>query len=331
MKTNNLYQKVLISQLLLFSCAASYAQVVWNLKGGVAQGTMYSFEDDKEHKIILSAGLELEIPLNEMFNLETGLRYRYQTIEVAKESQEGITHTVHHENLDHHIELPLRLTYKLNFSDELSLHAGVGPYASISPEGSSLVSNTVQVGIEPCVALNWKNLSLGVSYNNPCFYKGFDTDYKQGVMLTLGIRFGSDAWEGIGSGLATAASVGAAVAGAYAESEGYTAGNSYSADSYSTSNSYSTSSDTSSGSSSGKNNAVNSNKPSMSEVQAKNTDSDTYSRYETQLIQMRNYPDTYNKQRKNDIQRKMKSIRKKWEDRGFKMYHSELEDWDGSY
>lgn len=249
MKTNNLYQKVLISQLLLFSCAASYAQVVWNLKGGVAQGTEQGFLNEDEHKVVWTAGLELEIPLNDKFNLETGLRYKNQPIRIMDSYQVGITHTEEEEELNHHIELPLRLAYKLNFSDELSLHAGVGPYVSISPEGTSIGSNTFQVGIEPCVALNWKNLSLGVSYNNPCFYKGFDADYKQGVMLTLGIRFGSDAWEGIGSGLATAASVGAAVAGAYAESEGYTTGNSYSADSYSTSNSYSSDNSNSGGSS----------------------------------------------------------------------------------
>lgn len=62
----------------------------------------------------------------------------------------------------------------------------------------------------------------------------------------------------------------------------------------------------------------------------KNADARTYSDYESQLIQMNTYyADKYNDQTRRNIQSKMKAIRQKWEQRGFQMFHSTWEDWDG--
>ena len=73
-----------------------------------------------------------------------------------------------------------------------------------------------------------------------------------------------------------------------------------------------------------------SQKGSANEVNSKNADSRTYSNYETQLIKMNtNYERDYNDSTRKDIQRKMKSIRQKWVDRGYNMYKSTWEDWNG--
>lgn len=67
-----------------------------------------------------------------------------------------------------------------------------------------------------------------------------------------------------------------------------------------------------------------------SEVQSKNKDSNTYSDYESQLIKMNTYWESqYNDSQRKSIQRNMKGIRTKWESRGFQMFHSQWEDWDG--
>lgn len=60
-----------------------------------------------------------------------------------------------------------------------------------------------------------------------------------------------------------------------------------------------------------------------------NCDSDkrVYDNYEGQLMKMRTYPDKYDQRQKENIQQKMKSIRTKWENRGYSMRYSELEDW----
>ena len=73
-----------------------------------------------------------------------------------------------------------------------------------------------------------------------------------------------------------------------------------------------------------------SQKGSANEANNKNADSRTYSNYETQLIKMNtNYERDYNDSTRKDIQRKMKSIRQKWVDRGYNMYKSTWEDWNG--
>ena len=67
-----------------------------------------------------------------------------------------------------------------------------------------------------------------------------------------------------------------------------------------------------------------------SEVQSKNKDSNTYSSYEFQLIKMNTYWESqYNDSQRRNIQQNMKKIRTKWESRGFQMFHSQWEDWDG--
>ena len=71
-------------------------------------------------------------------------------------------------------------------------------------------------------------------------------------------------------------------------------------------------------------------KQSGNDVEAKNRDQKSYSGYESQLIKMNTYwEDEYNDSHRRDIQSKMKRIREKWESRGYQMFRSSWEDWDG--
>jgi len=72
-----------------------------------------------------------------------------------------------------------------------------------------------------------------------------------------------------------------------------------------------------------------SNRQSGSDNVNKSHDARTYSDLETQLIKMNTYYNTYNDNQRRSIQSQMRSIRTKWENRGFRMYHSSWEDWDG--
>ncbi len=86
-----------------------------------------------------------------------------------------------------------------------------------------------------------------------------------------------------------------------------------------------------SGKSSGSNSSNMSKGHTGSEAQAKNRDSNTYSDYESQLIKMNTYYESqYNDSHRRNIQQSMKKIRNKWESRGFQMFHSPWEDWNGS-
>ncbi len=71
-------------------------------------------------------------------------------------------------------------------------------------------------------------------------------------------------------------------------------------------------------------------KQSGNDVEAKNRDQKSYSGYESQLIKMNTYwENEYNDSHRRDIQSKMKRIREKWESRGYQMFRSSWEDWDG--
>ena len=230
--------------LAVISTFSANAQVMWNLKGGIMRRSFndrHSIKnDDKEKRIDWMAGLELEIPLSNRLNLETGLRYKNHYSLVHEYNNYYKTTTTH-------LELPLRLAYKQPLGKHFSLHAGIGPYASYAA-GVSFGEkwfNNLQVGLEPSVAINWACLSLGATYNLPCFYEGYKDENKPAVMVTLGIRFKSHVWKYVGAGLLAVATVGAAAAVVWPTNDGYS---SYSSGSYSPS--YSSSSSSYSGSSS---------------------------------------------------------------------------------
>lgn len=290
---------------------------MWNIKGGIAPHDYGTFvkptseKHDLGNKIDWMAGLELEIPLNQKFNIETGARYKNKMfIDGWKYDVEG-----------GFIEIPVRFAYKQRLNDNISMHIGLGPYASYNLHSyNNSVTDNLQVGLEPSLAFNWKCLSLGVTYDVP-IYNGTKPQFHNAVMATLGIRFKTSAWKYVGIGAAAVATVGAGVAMAVGAMNGDNTGTYSSSDygSSSSSDSYSSSSSSSS-----------SSEHSTSEMTSKNRDARTYSDYESQLIKMNTYWETqYNDNQRREIQQKMKSIRSKWESRGYRMQHSEWEDWDG--
>lgn len=211
--------------LTITSVLHTRAQVMWNLKGGIMQRSYneyYYFRDDyfeRDKRIDWMAGLEMEIPLSNRLNLETGLRYRnhFSLVELDDEYRLDYCEAMSH------LELPLRLAYKQPLGKHFSLHAGIGPYASytLGNEFGEKWNKKLQVGLEPSIAINWSCLSLGATYNIPCFYKGFKDENKPVVMATLGIRFKSHVWKYVGATLLAIATVGTAVAAVWPTSSGY--------------------------------------------------------------------------------------------------------------
>lgn len=260
-----LKKSLAIAGFLLLSSVAD-AQVMWNLKGGWMQrnsiiGESANGEWEKENRPEWMAGLELEIPLNEKLDLQTGLRWRYHKVFVEKDynflgtfngssyyNPYTTTKTFEAKQL---AELPLRLTYKQPLGNNFAVHAGIGPYFSYILDGgwnyyhqtnekasgssqavweNAKFKDRIHVGLEASVAINWKCLSLGATYNIPCFYKGYKDENKPIIMATLGIRFKSSAWRYVGATLLTIATVGGAAASAW--SSAVEANQNYSSSSY---------------------------------------------------------------------------------------------------
>ncbi len=103
-----------------------------------------------------------------------------------------------------------------------------------------------------------------------------------------------------------------------------------SSSSYSSS-SYESSSDVGSSGSRSRSSSSNKKKESGADAANKNRDANTYSNYESQLIKMNTYYENeYNDSDRRSIQSKMRQIRTKWESRGYQMFKSEWETWNGS-
>ena len=51
--------------------------------------------------------------------------------------------------------------------------------------------------------------------------------------------------------------------------------------------------------------------------------------WETQLINMNSNYDTYNDSRRRSIQQQMRTLRTKWESKGYNWFKSSWETWDG--
>lgn len=236
-------RRVLLVSLFFASLLTAEGQVMWNLKGGWMGRKALTMESstkeiEEKSRPDWMVGLELEIPLSEKLNLETGLRYKDHSVLVKKEYDYEIERgKKFSREFDAHanFEIPLRLTFKQQLGEHFSLHVGAGPYFSTCAgagwdrfnaeyRGSNWsdiewkdasFGDMSQVGLETSAAINWKCLSLGVTYNTPCFYKGYKDDNKPVVMATLGIRFKSSAWRYVGATLLTISTVGLAAANAW--------------------------------------------------------------------------------------------------------------------
>lgn len=229
-------RRVFVCGFFFFATSMVNGQVMYNLRGGIMPGTVHTDmehdEDATESRIDWMIGFELEIPIAKNWNIETGLRYKqksfvaykdydfgsywYNEDYLAKHPEEDFNKRLYHTYLNASIlELPIRATYKFHLNDNFSFHLGFGPYASFNltgkpfDAGMPFESSALSVGIEPSVALYYKNVSIGAIYNNPIFFQRHKELDSNRFMITVGFRFGNKVWNSIGRGLSKAEESGA--------------------------------------------------------------------------------------------------------------------------
>ena len=297
-----------VTVLLVGWFLPSQGQVMWNLKIGAMPKSVYTStylmeEGEKDSSWDYMGGLEVEIPLNEKFNIDFGARYKYHRTFVLDENNSHDYYTA-----DTHLEFPLRLTYKQPLGEHFTFHAGLGPYFSYAfPDGDDLGedSKNFQIGLEPSVVVNWKCLSLGMTYNLPCFYKGYKDENNPGFMITLGVRFPSHVWKYVGAVALGVVTAGAALAAAWPSGDNDYSG--YGSSTYSSSSASGSHSSSSSSSSGGGN---------ISEQQNYNTDKRTYANYDTMLSGHFYGSRAASGGEVRQWQQAMKDLRKKWTAKG---------------
>ena len=235
MKTKH-WQRIVTCGISLLLASLVNGQVMYNLRGGIMPGKVHTdMEHDEnltESRIDWMIGFELEIPISQKWNIETGLRYKsksyvaykdynfgsywYNEDYLAKHPEEDFNQRLYRTYLNASIlELPIRATYKFHLNDNFALHLGFGPYASFNltgkpfNSGMPFKSSALSVGIEPSVALYYKNVSIGAIYNNPVIFQQHKEMDSNRFMITVGFRFSNKVWNSIGRGIDKAAESGA--------------------------------------------------------------------------------------------------------------------------
>lgn len=209
------------------------------------------------------------------------------------------------------IDVPIRAGWKLSLNDENEFQFSIGPVLTfdlVKPEdlrGDRLYGrNCFSVGLSPSVVYKHRALSLGLYYQNPCIYNGAKNRETNTLMFTIGVNFNGRKpnWDNVLNVLETTGNVlGAAstVMGSYYGTSTDDGGSSYQGSTSSSSRSSS---------------SVSANNTGSSNRSARNTDYNTYFKYENTVIKILSGDDTVNK--KSDIQKKMKQLREKWSKRG---------------
>ena len=308
----NLRNRKLLTTILLslLSVFTANAQLMWNVKGGIMP-VSYTDGYDKHNGVDWMAGLELEIPLSTKLNLETGLRYKHHYALTFLDENDEYYSSMGHLKSVSHLELPLRITYKYPLNDNFMLRAGIGPYASYSvgQKMGEKWHNSLIVGLEPAVAVDWKAISIGLSYNLPCI-KGYKDENNNSIMFTIGIRFSSRVWSSIGDGIVKFDDA-MRHSGTYdaIESMGSNAGTNTYQSTYPNNNENSPT-NISGG------NTSNKNKYSINEQQNYNTDKETWGRYDSMLSQHFYGSLAATKKQVIEWQQKMKDLRTKWKAKG---------------
>lgn len=350
---NRQWRRVLICIIVLVTTSIANAQVMYNLRGGIMPVTIHddmpNNEESTTGKIDWMIEFGLEIPISKNWNIETSLRYRSKSFIAYKDYDFG-SYLYNEDYLAKHpdedfnkrlyrtysnaslMELPIRATYKLLLSDNFALHIGCGPYASFNltgkpfDAGMPFESSALSVGIEPSVALYYKNLSLGVIYNNPIIFQRHDEMDSNRFMITLGFRFGNKVWRSIGHGIEKAADSGALdIIANTANQVAENIGEYNRAKQELMENSYSTqenkTSKTKSSSSSSK------NKYSISGQQSYKSAKDAYQVLDDMVRKWRFGGRTYTEQEKKDTGKRMRDLRMGWVNKGYNDWPHDNEDW----
>lgn len=204
------------------------------------------------------------------------------------------------------LNIPVRFGYRLRLKGKNEFQFAFGPYFETALSRCYPISNnnSVSVGLTPSVVFKHRALSLGVLYQNTCIYNGFKNREKNTLLFTIGVNFNGRKIDT--DKLIDALDIASSVLDATTTvmSEYYMDSPETSADmGYSNVNERSNSKMSS-----------NTKQARSSDRSARNSEYNTYFKYETMVIKIINGDDTVNK--KSEIQRKMRKLREKWTKKG---------------
>lgn len=331
--------KLLTLILTLSTCFNTAAEPVnWRLQLGGMRNILRTPLDQRggglEYSLLL--GVEVQVPLKNSWFIESGanLRFGPRTFTYMKWDILGYTaefiplkyfdkagdysgsdeYIINeykkpgiYSNTSGFIDIPIRAGWKLPLNEKNEFQFSFGPVLTFDltePHVPEHGRNCFSISLSPSVVYKHRALTLGLYYQNPCIYNGSKNRETNTLMFTIGINFNGRKpnWDNVINVLETTGNVlGAAstAMSAYYESTSNSGGDTYQGSSSSSSRSSS---------------SISGGNTGSSNRSARNSDYNTYFKNETIVIKIINGDDKVNK--KSEIQRKMRSLREKWEKRG---------------
>lgn len=304
------------------------AQINYRIFMEVFRGRML-YEDNEETYTKGGGGLGVlvQVPVDiadKPLFIETGLQWmqrpiRFQTVHYSRNIIDS-----------DFLELPVKIGYSKKFNEKNSLEFAFGAYVNyrLGSSSTETIKNRYELGISPAITFKHRAISLGISYRNPVFYKGYQDDFKNIFNFNIGINFSSINWGAIGNVLSKAGDVMTTASDALQSNSGSLSVDVQPSSSYTDISSPSNNQNTSKGSTSSRTANDKNAKWLTANYQSSKR---TYSDYESQLIKMKTYPNTYNDSQRKHIQSKMKEIRNKITSHGGACSQSNMETWKVSW
>lgn len=303
-------KRILSALIVLLAIQSMSSQVALKLEGGLGatfgkKGYFDGRHWDLKNGTTLNGNIglmtEIYVSKSHPFLIETGLSIG--GMESAYDHYKGTTDIAF-------LRLPIKFDYRLQLTERSSITFGLGPALNFELGNVEGREGRFQVGIIPSINYRYRKFSIGISYYNPLFYNGSGNLNKNLLSLNLGLTFNLNphwgGWSVIG-----------ATAGALSDGINAMNYNSYNDSYYLGGDSYENN-NTKSAPSRGDGHKI---KQEGKEWQRA---SNQYWDYANRLSEMKSFSERYSKSKREEYQRKMKELRKKYD-----LKYSEWEDWDG--
>ena len=127
-------KKILSLAAMLMLTMTVFAQVTWNVKGGIGVSAFYGTDGLKSH-MVGKAGVGIEYPLSANFSLMPSVEVAIKGCEFDKDIY-GVANNGNVEVLDiTYLQIPVLGAYRINLNNSWNIALKAGPYFAYGIEG----------------------------------------------------------------------------------------------------------------------------------------------------------------------------------------------------
>lgn len=138
-------RKCVLAVLLALVSTVTFAQVSWNVKGGLNLSSyMGKNSDNSEIKLGGRVGLGMEYAINEMVSLQPSLYYTTKGVKYSESASAfGLTANADLKCTQMYLEVPIDLQFRFKLADDMNLIMAAGPYIACGVGGKTKLSGDI--------------------------------------------------------------------------------------------------------------------------------------------------------------------------------------------